>query len=598
MAIFDHIARFWPRLIAAAAALSLLVAAVVGIRVVRHAQDRAAFIAAVERETGLRLDGVGDLEPAFWPSPGLRARRISVGPGGLLRGAEIDAVTVHLDLPQLLLGRVRVAAVTLVSARLAVDLARPVSARLRAAAARDERRLDTLRLRDVTLVFSDGATAPLRIVSGEAHWRDGDAPFAFSGALRWRDVDADVALWAQRPAELWNGRPSVLLARIVSEPLSVEAQGDYVEGLGFRGHVDARARDLRKLAELGLFDAPQLRGVGAGAVNAEAALTNRGLSFANASIRLDDATFEGSFSLRHDDGRPSLVATLASPDLDVSAWIAAAPKLFGRDDADRPAWSVEPIDWRREAAADLDLRISASRLRLPPYEANDVALAVLMKGGRLELTVSEATGYGGAARGRLRVAPAADGVETKGALTLSDVDLGLLPQRSGGRRRLSGVLSGQMSFESQGATPRALAAALDGRLTARLTHGEIGGLDLEHAVLRPGRRFPVIVGADAARTTLDEATLNLRSVAGAILLDDARLRGPAVDAVARGGFDLPALAGSIRLEAKAAGALDPQQAPPVFYLGGSLFDPQILPDPLAPEQNAPQPVTGFPPWAK
>ena len=597
MALFDHIARFWPRLIAAAAALALVVAAVVAVRVVRHAQDRAAFISAVERETGLRLNGVGVLEPAFWPSPGLRARNVSVGAAGALRSAEIDALTVHLDLPQLLLGRVRVAAVTLAAARLNFDPTRPISARLRAAAARDERRLDTLRLRDVTLAFADGAS-PLHVVSGEAHWRDADAPIAFSGAVVWRDVPADIALWAQRPVELWNGRPSALLVHVVSAPASIEAQGEFVEGLGFRGHVDARAADLRKLADLGVFDAPQLRGVGAASVKAEAALTNRGLSFANASIRLDGAAFEGSFSLRHDEGRPSLAATLASPDLDVSAWVAAAPKLFNRDAAGRRSWSPDRIDWRREAAADLDLRISATRLRLPPYEANDVALAVLMKGGRLELTISEARGYGGAARGRLRVAPTPGGVETKGALTLNDVDLGLLPSSRTGRRRLTGVLSGQLSFEAQGETPKALAASLDGRLSARLTRGEIGGLDLEHVVLRPGRRFPVIVGADAARTTLDDASVNLRSVAGAVLLDDARLRGPAVDAVARGGFDLPALTGSLRLEAKAAGAVDAQQAPPVFYLGGSVFDLQALPDPLAMEPNAPPPITGFPPWTK
>lgn len=599
MALFDHIARSWPRLVAAALIATLAVTIVVAARVARHARDRVAFAAAVERETGLRLHGVGDLEPVLLPSPGLRARAVSVGAAGALRHAEIDALTVHLDLPQLLLGRVRVSAVTLASARLALDPARPFSGRLRAAAARDERRLDTVRLRDVAVTFGEGADAPapLRILDGDLHWRDAEAPVAFSGAVLWRDVAAEIALWAQRPVELWNGRPSAVLARLRSAPLSVEAQGEVAEGLGFRGHIDAVAADLRALADLRIFDAPQLRVVGAAAVKAEAALTNRGLSFANAAIRLDGNLFEGSFSLRHDEGRPSLAATLAAPDLDVSAWLAGAPALFDADAEGRPVWSARPLDWAREAAADLDLRISARRLRLPPYEASDVALAVLMKSGRLELTVSEASGYGGAARGRLRVAPNAGRVETRGALTLTDIDLAQLPAPEAGRRRLGGVVAGQASFKAQGATPRQLAASLDGRLNARLVRGEVAGLDLEHLVLRPDRAAPIIVDPAKARTTFDVASLNLRALAGAILIDDARLSGPAVEATARGGVDLAALAGSVRIEAAPAGAGSAPQRTRAFYLGGPLFDLQTLPDPLAPEAGAP-PREGFPPWIK
>ena len=608
MVLFEHIARFWPRLVAAAAVVSLAVAVAVAARVARHAQDPGAFMAAFERETGLRLDGVGKLEPVLLPSPGLRASNVSLRPGGVVRRAEIDALTAHLDLPQLLLGRLRVAAVTLASARLRVDASRPVSSRMRAAAARERRRLDTLRLRDVTIVFEgEGAIAPLRIVAGELHWRDADAPAAFSGALLWRGVaayieqhgiglPAEVAIWAEQPVDLWNGRPSVLLARLRSAPLSVEAQGEYADGLGFRGHIDARAAELRALADLGLFDAPQLRGVGSIAVKAEAALTNRGLSFANAAIRLDENAFEGSFSLRYDEGRPSLAATLASPDLDVSAWIDGAPRLLESGPDGRPVWSDALIDLTSEASADLDLRISASRLRLPPYEASDVALAVLMRRGRTEFTVSEARGYGGAARARLRVAPVAEGVEARGLLSLADIDLGQTPEPASGRRRLRGVLTGQFSFEAKGATPRALAASLDGRLTARLTNGEIGGLDLEHLVLRPHLRPPVIVSPATARTTLDSAALHLRALSGAVMVDDARLIGPAVEAVARGRRHLAPPTGAVRIETRAVGqaATSP---PPAFYLGGSLFDPQTLPDPLGPERGE-APPAGLPPFAK
>jgi uncharacterized protein involved in outer membrane biogenesis len=182
-------------------------------------------------------------------------------------------------------------------------------------------------------------------------------------------------------------------------------------------------------------------------------------------------------------------------------------------------------------------------------------------------------------------------------MALADIDLGQTPEPPSGRRRLRGVLSGQLSFEAKGATPRALAAALDGRLTAKLEKGEIGGLDLEHLVLRPNRRLPVIVAPETARTTLDSASLHLRAMAGAVMVDDARLRGPAVEAVARGGLDLAALSGSVRLETRAVGEAA-TAPPPVFYLGGSLFDLQTLPDPLGPEGAEAPPAAGFPPFAR
>ena len=81
-----------------------------------------------------------------------------------------------------------------------------------------------------------------------------------------------------------------------------------------------------------------------------------------------------------------------------------------------------------------------------------------------------------------------------------------------------------------------------------------------------------------------------------ILIDEARLRGPAVNAVGRGGFNLAALSGSVRIEARAAGVADTKATPSVFYLGGSVFDLKTLPDPL---QAAPggTPRPGFPPLA-
>lgn len=591
MMSMDPLARLWPRFLAAALGLAALASAAVGTRVSERASDPLALVAALERETGLRVRGVTSLEPAFWPSPGLRAHDVSLSGDGVLREAEISALTVHLSLLDLLIGRLRVGAVTIEGARVLLDTSRRVAPSVRAAAARGRRRLDTVRMRDLTLRLAGpgAALGTLRLPEADLHWRDADAPASLVGRVAWRDIEGSAALWVQSPVDLWNGRTSVILARLTSTALTFNAQGEYAEGLGYRGYVSARSDDLRALEASGMVETPLLRNVSKAKLRADVALTHHGASFTAASIGVGPDIFEGSMTLRRDEGRPSLSATLAAAKLNLTPWLGAVPRLLTHDAHGERVWSRVPLAVGEDARLDLDLRVSAAQLSLGRYKASDVALAVLLKRGRFDLTVSDANGYGGAARGRLSLGPKGGRLEARGALQLSDVDLSQLPRQGAARTRLRGVVSGQLSFDAYGDDVAQMAAHLDGRLVATLREGEIAGLDLEHVLRRPSRLGSVIVRTTMARTSFDAASLSLRATGGVAMINDASLSGPGVVANARGAIDLARLTASLRLEAAPAGAGGAAAPRPVFYLAGPLDRLEMRPDPLAAPGPAPFP---------
>lgn len=595
MMSMDPLARLWPRFLAAALGLAAVASAAVSARVSERASNPRALVAAIERETGLRVRGVVALEPAFWPSPGLRARNVGLSGDGVLREAEIAALTAHLSLFDLIVGRLRIGAVTIEGARVLLDPDRGVAPAVRAAAARDARRLDTVRMRDLSLRLAGAGAAlgTLRVAEADLHWRDAAAPASLEGRIAWRGVEGSAAVWVQNPVDLWNGRPSVVLARLVSPAITVRAQGEYVDGYGYRGQVSARSDDLRALEASGLVETPLLRNVAKAKLRADVALTHHGASFTRAAVSLGGASFEGSLTVRRDEGRPSLSATLASGDLDLSPWLGVAPRLFARDPEGGRVWSRAPLALGDGARLDLDLRVSAAQLMLGRYKASDVALAVLLKRGRLDVTVSDATGYGGSARGRLSLGPKDGRLEAKGALQLNDVDLSLLPRQSAPRAPLRGVVAGQLSFDAFGDNAAQMAEHLEGRLAATLRDGEIAGLDLEHVLRRPARATSVIVRTTAARTSFDTAFLSLRAAGGVAMINDASLDGPGVVASARGAIDLPRLSASLRLETAAAGV--GAQVPPraIFYLAGPLDRLEMRPDPLAAPTPAPTPPPPF-----
>lgn len=539
----------------------------------------AALLARLETGAGLAADGGRSARFHLAPLPTLRFAGLRLRDAADVAELAAPEVEARLRWAPLLIGRIEIAELTLRRPRLAFAAGDDAIAAL-------ARQGLLARLATTQRLIVEQGEARRR--GGEAveavdldlRWRGGGSPLALAARATWRGERIDLAAWIARPTAITADGESAarLQARAGVGEIAFEGLVGGDHGQSLSGRVIASGPSLRRLLDFARFEAALPDPGGAFELRAQASSRGQSVSFSDVELQLGPNRFEGSLSLRREDGRPSIAGTLATAALDLGPWLDIAPRLVEAKDR----WSATPIDWRREEQGNLDLRVSAQRVQAGRIALGETALSLLMKRGRLEFALSEANAYKGALRGRLSVAPARAGLEVKGSLQWSELDIGALLAALQKRPRLSGVATGQLVFETSGAAPSDLAAMLDGRAQLTLRNGEIARLDLEQALRRNDRRgAALIAGVQTGRTGFDSLTTTLRATRGVATLDEAQMKGPGVTAHARGALQLADQSLSVRVDAAQSGALA-QPLRMSFYLAGPWSGPRILPEPDPP----------------
>ena len=98
-------------------------------------------------------------------------------------------------------------------------------------------------------------------------------------------------------------------------------------------------------------------------------------------MSLDGNDYEGNFAVESENGLPRFSGTLASDLLDVTPFLPGLPEPSGAE----ALWNHQALDLSDLGFADLDLRISASRLRLYEMEVDNAALSLVTKPGLIDL---------------------------------------------------------------------------------------------------------------------------------------------------------------------------------------------------------------------
>ncbi|MBL8590680.1 MAG: AsmA family protein [Methylobacteriaceae bacterium] len=555
--------RWRERLVTLALALTAALAWVVFLTLegVATPEVGAALLARLETGAGLVAEGGRSARVHLAPLPTLRFAGLRLRDSAGVAEFAAPEVEARLRWAPLLIGRIEIAELTLRRPRLAFAAGDDAIAAL-------ARQGLLARLATAQRLIVEQGEARRR--GGEAveavdldlRWRGGGSPLALAAQATWRGERIDLAAWIARPTAITTDGESAarLQARAGVGEIAFEGLVGGDHGQSLSGRVIASGPSLRRLLDFARFEAALPDPGGAFELRAQASSRGQSVSFSDVELQLGPNRFEGSLSLRREDGRPSIAGTLATAALDLGPWLDIAPRLVEANDR----WSATPIDWRREEQGNLDLRVSAQRVQAGRIALGETALSLLMK------------------RGRLSVAPARAGLEVKGSLQWSELDIGALLAALQKRPRLSGVATGQLVFETSGAAPADLSAMLDGRAQLTLRNGEIARLDLEQALRRNDRRgAALIAGVQTGRTGFDSLTTTLRATRGVATLDEALMKGPGVTAHARGALQLADQSLSVRVDAAQSGALA-QPLRMSFYLAGPWSGPRILPEPDPP----------------
>src|SRR5581483_252293 len=81
-------------------------------------------------------------------------------------------------------------------------------------------------------------------------------------------------------------------------------------------------------------------------------------------------------------------------------------RLVTNDDRE---WNRGPLKIDNFSSFDLDLRLSAARLAIGQAKLGRTAVAVNLRGGKLNVTIGESQAFGGILKGTLGLAPAETG---------------------------------------------------------------------------------------------------------------------------------------------------------------------------------------------
>lgn len=585
-------------ILAAGAALVVLLLAIghaAGPYLFRVATVQSEIATQVRVTTGLILATPSRARFDLLPSPRIKMADVHVSdPSGTLT-MDAETLTGEVRLLPLLVGRIELASATLLKPRLVIDLdGRPVPpdsiighaihARAGTSFGGDQR-LGAITLVDGTATLSSRVPRHLPRFSDldvTLDWRDLDSPATLTGTMRVAGTSTAVAAWVEQPSALMRGDRSAAALRLQSTPLDLSASGDVVVAAAttFKGHLAATSPSLTALLALcgkgGVLPAPfadvAMDSDATLAVDRAGSVT---LGMTNLHLSADGNSYEGTLAYQGAGPTPLLSGTLATEQLALRPFLSRLPPLLA---ADR-TWSDARITPTvPPGPLQLDMRISASHVRLPPFTVDDAALSVMTRGDRLEIGLNEGAAYGGALKGRLSIGLAPDGLSFRGAGALAGADASAIGWDLFGRQVAAGSLSGSGAFESAGVDTAALMAHLKGWARGSASDGDLTGTDLGLGLraLARGRTAEAEAALKAGRTPFQTLSFDLRLVDGIATIGDASMQGRDATLTATGSVDLATRQLDLRaVAATPEVAVSGPRAKLPLEIGGSFEKPAI-----------------------
>jgi AsmA protein len=283
------------------------------------------------------------------------------------------------------------------------------------------------------------------------------------------------------------------------------------------------------------------------------------LTLGDATITSAAQTLEGAIEIAEANGRPAVSGTLASETLALEPLFGPPQRLFDP----LGGWSAKPLALPPPQIFDLDLRLSASRLDVYGRKLADAAGSLLVRDGKLRMSLIDASAYGGRLNGEAALSCLGEDVKLSARGELIDADLGAA-FADFGRPTATGRGAARFSIETSGVSPAAAIAALTGTAALEAADGSIIGVNLEEA-LRRGRRRPIDVARDMrlGGTAFDKLAVSVNFDDGRAEIERGAMTSRGMSAGLKGLIDLLGQRWALRVNAvqtDAAGAESPDAA--------------------------------------
>jgi AsmA protein len=555
---------------------------------------RDAVKAQIRVVTGLEPVLRGSVAISLFPTGIVRLHDVSLGDDH--NGApalSAQELRVRLRFFPFLLGRIEIADVTVVRPAITIAFAPDgrsnwaghidTLARALTPSPEQVRTFSEIHISDGTVTLQDDAHQRSETLTGvdfALAWPSISRTFAATGSFNWHQQPFEATLSLSDFLAALTGDRSGLKIRLRGEPLKFAFDGNisHRPNLKVEGVLAADTDSLRNTLHWAAGRPIVSNGFERFALKAHMDVLGRNIALSKVNVELDGNAGEGVLSYVVGEARQNLQGTLAVEDLNLTPYVSSMHLLSGERN-----WSKAPMGLDRLSSLDIDVRISAARVRLDHVSLGRSAIAANLRSGTLTLAIGESQAFGGTLKGSVMLARSTAGTDLQAQLQFHDV---MLDQALGaflGARRVEGKGDIGIAVSGTGGSIYELAKALNGSVTLTSQKGAIAGLNVEQSLKRLERNPLAVRGSDfrGGKTPYDVLAVKLRVTDGTAHAQDVRIEAPTMRVGMVGTSSIPArnldLKGTAILLASAASDAPPEFQLP-FVVMGSWDDPVFWPD--------------------
>ena len=510
---------------------------------------RDAVKAQIRAVTGLDPTLRGPVAVSLFPTGTVSLSDVVLGEqNGTAPPLAAERLVAHLRLLPLLLGRIEISDITLDHPHIAVSMDAdghsnwsPLLASLAHALKPVERiaAFTEIRVDDGVISIRDAGhdlTEDLSNVELSLAWPSISRSFGAAGTFSWRGEPVDASITITDFLAALTGDNAGLKIRLSGAPLKLAFEGVMSDQPSFKvdGMLAADAPSLRDaLRWTGDTPVPG-GGFGRFSLKSQAHMVGRAISLSGVNVELDGNAAEGVLTYAA-NGTRTWQGTLAADDIDLTPYISTIHLMTSnaRD------WDRVPIALEGLTGFELDLRLSAAKVRIGHAQLGRTAVATSLRGGKLTVAVGESQAFNGVIHGSLAIAKAEDGAEVKTDMQFVDVDLDACLGELFGLRRVEGKGNLSFALEGAGRSVLSLTRSLSGTVSLTSQQGALGGVNVEQ-VLRRLERRPLSAGEyRSGHTPYDKLSVVLKVTDGVVSVDDATVDGSSMRIAIGGTASIP-----------------------------------------------------------
>ena len=444
--------------------------------------------------------------------------------------------------------------------------------------------IDNALLRDAMVTYRDGKTGEsIQLSLSKVTLRRTSAAVplevAIEGAYNGVPFQADGAVGLIRDLIGAAPYPVKLAVEIGGATLTVDGEiAEPMIGQGIDLKIQVRGQNLADLSAAAGAELPPL---GPYDLSAQVAQDGASYKLTGLTAKIGGSDIAGNATLALGGERPALSGSFTSANLDLgdlapAGGEAAAPAASGEQ---KYIFTEDPLPLDGLKAADANIKLNVKRLVLASGLAfADLEVALSLQGGKLAIEPFSAGFAGGSLVGSVSLDAGKKTPPLAVKLSASGIDYGGLLKSLEVTDGITGSLDAEIDLRGAGASLRAIAAGLDGRIDVTGGAGSISN-DLVQAA--GAGVTQMLSGWTEGDSGLRLNCIVVRlPIAGGVASSEAILLDTATTTIGgEGEIDLREEILDLKVTPQAKQTSLMSLAVP-FLIQGTLVEPQVLPDPL------------------